>query len=127
MGKRDFAVYSGEDITALPLHLMGGHGVISVTANVAPEPMARMCRAGARGRFRDRARDQRPAAAARTAASSSRPNPAPAKWALAADGAHRQRTAAAAGAALASCHEPVRALRHAAGCLEPDEHGITNA
>ena len=36
-GRRDFAVYSGDDITALPLLLMGGHGVISVTANVAPE------------------------------------------------------------------------------------------
>ena len=44
-GKRDFAVYSGEDITALPLMLMGGHGVISVTANVAPRLMSEMCRA----------------------------------------------------------------------------------
>src|SRR6266478_856824 len=32
-GKSDFAVYGGDDITALPLMLMGGHGVISVTAN----------------------------------------------------------------------------------------------
>src|SRR5512136_604805 len=32
-GKRDFAVYSGDDITSLPLLLIGGHGVISVTAN----------------------------------------------------------------------------------------------
>src|SRR5437016_3802354 len=36
---RNFAVYSGEDATALPLILCGGHGVISVTANVAPRLM----------------------------------------------------------------------------------------
>src|SRR6266536_1985973 len=48
-GKRDFAVYSGEDITGLPLMLMGGHGVISVTANVAPKLMSEMCRAALAG------------------------------------------------------------------------------
>ncbi len=39
----DFGVYSGNDDSALALIAMGGHGVISVTANVAPGPMARMC------------------------------------------------------------------------------------
>ena len=48
-GRRDFVVYSGEDITALPLMLMGGHGVISVTANVAPRLMSEMCRAALAG------------------------------------------------------------------------------
>src|SRR5690348_14361116 len=33
----DFAVYSGDDASALALLLLGGHGVISVTANVAPK------------------------------------------------------------------------------------------
>src|SRR3989475_9851931 len=42
---RNFAVYSGEDATALPLILCGGHGVISVTANVAPKLMRQMCAA----------------------------------------------------------------------------------
>src|SRR5437868_9880044 len=32
---RDFALYSGNDDTALAYMLLGGHGVISVTANVA--------------------------------------------------------------------------------------------
>ena len=40
---RNFAIYSGEDVTALPLILLGGHGVISVTANVAPRLMHEMC------------------------------------------------------------------------------------
>ncbi|MFT3804367.1 MAG: 4-hydroxy-tetrahydrodipicolinate synthase [Burkholderiaceae bacterium] len=39
----EFGVYSGNDDSALALIAMGGHGVISVTANVAPGPMARMC------------------------------------------------------------------------------------
>lgn len=38
-----FAVYSGNDDSALALMAMGGHGVISVTANVAPGPVAKMC------------------------------------------------------------------------------------
>ena len=33
---REFAIYSGNDDSALALMLMGGQGVISVTANVAP-------------------------------------------------------------------------------------------
>jgi 4-hydroxy-tetrahydrodipicolinate synthase len=42
---RNFAIYSGEDSTALALMLLGGHGVISVTANVAPRLMREMCAA----------------------------------------------------------------------------------
>lgn len=47
----DFAVYSGNDDSALALMAMGGHGVISVTANVAPEPMSRMCESALAGRW----------------------------------------------------------------------------
>jgi 4-hydroxy-tetrahydrodipicolinate synthase len=39
---RNFALYSGEDSTALALMLLGGQGVISVTANVAPRLMHEM-------------------------------------------------------------------------------------
>ncbi len=46
---KGFAIYSGEDSTALPLILLGGHGVISVTANVAPRLMHEMCAAALRG------------------------------------------------------------------------------
>jgi len=44
-----FALYTGDDATALPLMLMGGHGVISVTANVAPGLMHAMCEAAFAG------------------------------------------------------------------------------
>ncbi len=40
-----FSVYSGDDATALAMMLLGGHGVISVTANVAPRLMHEMCAA----------------------------------------------------------------------------------
>src|SRR5688572_1214488 len=46
---RNFAIYSGEDVTALALILLGGHGVISVTANVAPKLMHQMCAAALTG------------------------------------------------------------------------------
>ncbi|QEY27120.1 4-hydroxy-tetrahydrodipicolinate synthase [Neisseria zalophi] len=39
----DFAVYSGDDPTALAFMLCGGDGVISVAANVAPKEFAQMC------------------------------------------------------------------------------------
>lgn len=48
---RDFAVYSGDDGTGLALMLMGGHGVISVTANVVPKAMREMCDAALSGNF----------------------------------------------------------------------------
>ncbi|HQV87720.1 MAG TPA: 4-hydroxy-tetrahydrodipicolinate synthase [Nitrosomonas sp.] len=39
----DFSIYSGDDVSALALLLLGGHGTISVTANVAPKMMHDMC------------------------------------------------------------------------------------
>jgi 4-hydroxy-tetrahydrodipicolinate synthase len=44
-----FSLYSGNDDTALALILLGGHGVVSVTANVAPRLMSDMCRAALAG------------------------------------------------------------------------------
>jgi 4-hydroxy-tetrahydrodipicolinate synthase len=45
----DFAVYSGDDASSLALMLLGGHGTISVTANVAPKLMHEMCAAAFAG------------------------------------------------------------------------------
>ena len=46
---KDFAIYSGDDATCMPLMLLGGHGVISVTANVAPLQMHQLCQAALAG------------------------------------------------------------------------------
>jgi len=44
-----FAIYSGDDPTAVALILLGGQGNISVTANVAPRKMHEMCAAALKG------------------------------------------------------------------------------
>jgi 4-hydroxy-tetrahydrodipicolinate synthase len=46
---KEFAVYSGDDPTAVALMLCGGAGNISVTANVAPRLMHELCMAAIRG------------------------------------------------------------------------------
>lgn len=46
---KQFAVYSGNDDSALALMLLGGQGVISVTANVAPRQMSELARAALDG------------------------------------------------------------------------------
>jgi len=48
-GQSQFAVYSGDDPTALLLMFMGGQGNISVTANVAPKLMHELCVAAMAG------------------------------------------------------------------------------
>ncbi len=50
---KDFAIYSGDDSTAVALMLLGGHGNISVTANVAPRLMHELCAAAMAGRVRE--------------------------------------------------------------------------
>jgi 4-hydroxy-tetrahydrodipicolinate synthase len=77
----DFALYSGNDDSALALMLLGGHGVISVTANVAPRLMRQMCEAALSSDL-PKAR----ALNARLMPLHTRlfvePNPIPVKWAL---------------------------------------------
>lgn len=53
---KDFALYSGDDMTCMAAILLGFHGTISVTANVAPRLMHEMCVAAAAGDGR-KARD----------------------------------------------------------------------
>jgi len=44
-----FSIYSGDDPTAIALMLCGGHGNVSVTANVAPRQMHELCAAAIAG------------------------------------------------------------------------------
>ncbi len=46
---KGFAIYSGDDPTAVALMLCGGHGNVSVTANVAPKLMHELCAAALAG------------------------------------------------------------------------------
>jgi len=78
---RHFAVYSGNDDTALALMLLGGHGVISVTANVAPQLMSRMCAAALAGELAS-ARQINNQLLPLHVKLFAEPNPIPVKWAL---------------------------------------------
>ena len=76
-----FAIYSGDDGTAVALMLLGGHGNVSVTANVAPRLMHELCVAALEG-------DARRAAALHLRLLPlhkqlfCEPSPAPVKWAM---------------------------------------------
>ena len=77
-----FSIYSGDDPTAIALMLLGGHGNISVTANVAPRAMADLCRAALAGDARGATEIHlRLLALHRQLFAES--NPIPVKWALA--------------------------------------------
>ena len=79
---RNFAIYSGDDATALALILLGGHGVISVTANVAPKLMHQMCAAALVGDVK-KARELNLRLFALHQRLFVEANPIPVKWALA--------------------------------------------
>lgn len=76
-----FAVYSGDDATALDLMLHGAKGVISVTANVAPVKMAQLCEAALAG-DRERAMGINNDLMGLHTKLFIESNPVPAKWAL---------------------------------------------
>lgn len=77
-----FAVYSGDDYTAVVLMLIGGHGNISVTANVAPRQMSELCRAALSGDLAT-ARRRHLDLLELNRALFVEANPIPVKWALA--------------------------------------------
>lgn len=113
---RAFAMFSGNDDTALPYVLLGGHGVISVTANVAPRLMADMCRAALAGDIR----------AARAFNDRLMPlntrlfveaNPIPVKWALAEMGLIQPALRPPLSPLSAQHHETVRAAMRESGVL----------
>lgn len=77
----DFAVYSGDDASSLALMLLGGHGTISVTANVAPKLMHEMCAAAFAGNLAE-ARDINRKLFPLHQKLFIEANPIPAKWVL---------------------------------------------
>ena len=76
-----FAVYSGDDSSAVALMLLGGDGHVSVTANLAPRAMQALCTAALAGHARDAAAIQLRLMPLHEALFVE-PSPAPTKWAL---------------------------------------------
>jgi 4-hydroxy-tetrahydrodipicolinate synthase len=114
--RRDFRFYSGNDDTALAYTLLGGHGVISVSANVAPRAVAEVCRAALAGDV----------AAARAGNERLMPlhvklfveaNPIPVKWALAELGRIRNAMRLPMVPLSTQFHDVVRAALREAGAV----------
>ena len=78
---KGFAIYSGDDGTAVALMLLGGQGNVSVTANVAPRLMHELCVAALAGQAREAAAIQWRLLALHKALFCE-PSPAPTKWAM---------------------------------------------
>ena len=115
---RNFAVYSGEDATALPLILCGGHGVISVTANVAPKLMHQMCAAALVGDVK-KARELNNRVLPLHQRLFLETNPSPVKWALAEMGMIENGMRLPMVPLSEKFHQPVREALHAAGIALP--------
>jgi 4-hydroxy-tetrahydrodipicolinate synthase len=79
---RGFSIYSGDDGTAVALMLLGGHGNVSVTANVAPRLMHELCMAAVDGQARRAAEIQMKLLPMHRQLFCE-PSPAPTKWAMA--------------------------------------------
>ncbi|MGB6055793.1 MAG: 4-hydroxy-tetrahydrodipicolinate synthase [Burkholderiaceae bacterium] len=76
-----FAVYSGDDVTAMALMLCGARGNISVTANVAPRTMHALCNAAMSGNVSEAIALNNRMLPLHTTLFVE-PNPLPVKWAL---------------------------------------------
>jgi 4-hydroxy-tetrahydrodipicolinate synthase len=117
LAPKSFAVYSGDDPTAMAFMLCGARGNISVTANVAPRAMHELCAAAMRGDI--------PAAIAINDKVFPlhqklfvEPNPVPVKWALAEMGLMPAGIRLPLVALAADCHDSVRGALREAGILQ---------
>ena len=113
---KPFALLSGNDDTALAYMLLGGHGVISVTANVAPRAMADMCAAALAGRIAE-AREINARLLPLHTKLFVEANPIPVKWALAEMGRIGPALRLPLTALDAQHHDVVRSALREAGCF----------
>lgn len=117
LAPKSFAVYSGDDPTAIALMLYGGQGNISVTANVAPRDMHALCAAAMSGNV------------AQAVALNNKllplhnklfvePNPVPVKWAMIEMGLIESGMRLPLATLDAAYHETVRAALRESGVLK---------
>ena len=112
----DFAIYSGDDASAVALMLLGGRGSISVTANVAPKLMADMCKAALAGDLAV-AREINFKLLGLHRHLFCEANPIPVKWAVQQLGLTGGELRLPLAPLSADCHERVRAAMRQAGVL----------
>jgi len=115
---RNFAIYSGDDATCLALILLGGHGVISVTANVAPKLMHQMCAAALVGDVK-KARELNLRLFPLHQNLFVEANPIPVKWAMAEMGLIEHGLRLPLSPLSDKLHQTVREALHEAGIALP--------
>lgn len=116
MVPKSFAVYSGDDPSAMALMLAGGKGNISVTANVAPRAMHDMCKAAMEGDIA-KAIDINNKVFPLHQKLFVEPNPLPVKWALAEMGMMSAGIRLPLVPLAAEYHETVRGALREAGLI----------
>ena len=112
----DFYVYYGDDATAWKLMLMGAKGNISVTANVVPNAMSRLCVAAMAGDAAEAERINTGVDALHDALFVEA-NPIPVKWALHEMGRIPEGIRLPLTWLSAGCHDKVRAALRSAGVI----------
>ena len=112
-----FAVYSGDDPTAIALMLCGGKGNISVTANVAPRAMHELCVAAMAGNVAEAVRINNQLLPLHNKLFVE-PNPVPVKWAMAEMGLMEHGLRLPLAPLGDEWHETVRAALRESGVLQ---------
>ena len=116
LAPKEFAVYSGDDPSAMALMLAGGKGNISVTANVAPRAMHEMCKAAMEGDIA-KAIEINNKVFPLHQKLFVEPNPVPVKWALAEMGMMPAGIRLPLVPLAAEYHETVRGALREAGLI----------
>ena len=109
-----FMLYSGDDFTALPFIEAGGHGVVTVSGNVAPRQVSELCRLALAGKYEDaRALDEALQPLNKMLFVES--NPIPVKWAVSEMGLMEPHIRLPLTPYSEEHHEAMRAAMRAAG------------
>jgi len=113
---REFALYSGNDDTALAFMLLGGDGVVSVSANVAPRQVSEVCAAALAGDVATARRKNAKLMGLHTRLFVEA-NPIPVKWALAEMGMIHNELRLPLTPLSPQYHDVVRAALRETGCI----------
>ena len=110
----DFKLYSGDDFTLMPFIKAGGHGVVTVSGNVAASQVARLCRLTASGKD-EKAAELDATLQPLNQALFVESNPIPVKWAVAEMGLMESHIRLPLTAYSKEHHDTMRAAMRKAG------------
>jgi 4-hydroxy-tetrahydrodipicolinate synthase len=114
----EFGLFSGDDFTVLPFIEQGGHGVVTVSGNVAPAKMAQLCRLASAGEH-DAAKAVDDRLQPLNTALFLESNPIPVKWAVSQMGMISGHIRLPLTEFSAQYHEQMRAAMSGAGVEIP--------